>query len=63
MRKVAMVRGIHTFVRSPTGQRIVEEVLRQAGDSQNRRYVVELLRRLRTGRPQPTVVDADPPDR
>jgi hypothetical protein len=63
MRKVEMVRGIYTFVRSPAGQRIVEEVLRQVGDPQNRQYVVDLVRRLRTGRPQPTVVDADPPDR
>jgi len=63
MRKVEMVRGIYIFVRSPTGQRIVEQVLRQAGDPQNRRYVVDLVRRLRAGRPQPTVVDAVPPDR
>lgn len=63
MKKVEMVRGIYTFVRSPTGQRIVDEVLRQAGDPQGRRYVVDLVRRLRTGHPQPIVVDADPPDR
>jgi hypothetical protein len=63
MKKVEMVRGFYTFVRSPTGRRIVDEVLRQAGDPQSRRYVVDLVRRLRTGHPQPIVVDADPPDR
>ena len=63
MRNVEMVRGIYTFVRSPTGQRIVKEVLLQAGDPHKRRYVVDLVRRLRTGRQQPIVVDADPPDR
>ena len=63
VKKVEMVKAIYTFVRSPTGQRVLDEVLRQAGDPQNRRYVANLVRSLRTGRQQPVVVDADPPDR
>ncbi len=60
--KLGAVGTVYSFLRSPTGQRILQELKRQAADPQNRRRAANLIRRLRSqsGR-HVTVVDAEPP--
>ncbi|WP_420119871.1 hypothetical protein [Nakamurella sp.] len=56
--KLGAAATVYSFLRSPAGQRLIEEVKRQAADPANRRRVADLLQRLRPG----DVVDgtADP---
>lgn len=62
MRRLDVVAALYDFVRSPTGRRMVEELKRHAADPRSRRRLTEMVKRVRTGRRQPIVVDADPPD-
>jgi hypothetical protein len=61
--KLGAVGAVYSFLRSPTGQRILEEVKRQAADPRNHRRAADLVDRLRSGKNKPIVVDADPPGR
>lgn len=47
--KLGAAATVYSFLRSPAGQRLVEEVKRQANDPANRRRVADLLQRLRPG--------------
>jgi len=47
--KLGAVATVYSFLRSPAGQRIVDEVKRQAADPENRRRVTDLVGRLRPG--------------
>ncbi len=58
--KLGALGAAYSFLRSPTGRRILDEVKRQAADPENRRRAADLVGRLRS-RGRPLVVDADPP--
>lgn len=60
MGRLDLVVTCREFVRSPTGQRIIREVVRGIADPRNRRRVVALVHRLRTDPARIVVVDADP---
>lgn len=60
--KVGALGAAYTFLRSPAGRRLLDELKRQAADPENRRRAAELINRVR-GRGGPTVVDAEPPGR
>jgi hypothetical protein len=47
--KLGAVATVYSLLRSPAGQRIVEEAKRQARDPENRRRVADFLGRLRSG--------------
>jgi hypothetical protein len=47
--KLGAAATVYSFLRSPAGQRLVDEVKRQASDPRNRRRVADLLDRLRPG--------------
>lgn len=47
--KVGAAATVYSFLRSPTGQRLIDEVKRQAKDPENRRRVADLVGRLRPG--------------
>lgn len=47
--KLGAAATVYSFLRSPAGQRLIEEVKRQANDPENRRRVADLLQRLRSG--------------
>ena len=61
--KLGAVGTVYTFLRSPTGRRILDELKRQAADPRNRQRAADLVDRLRSKGAKPIVVDADPPDR
>ena len=63
MKKLDLLTALYGFVRSPAGRRLVEEVKRHVADPSSRWRLTEVVNRRRTGRQQPIVVDADPPDR
>jgi hypothetical protein len=58
--KLGAVSAVYSFLRSPTGRRLLEEVKRQAADPKNRRRAAELVDRLRSNRRKPVVVDDVP---
>lgn len=47
--KLGAAATVYSFLRSPTGQRILDEMKRQAQDPENRRRVGDLVGRLRRG--------------
>lgn len=47
--KLGAAATVYSFLRSPTGQRILDEMKRQAQDPVNRRRVADLVGRLRRG--------------
>ncbi len=61
--KLGAAGAVYSFLRSPTGQRILEEVKRQAADPKNRQRAADLVDRLRSGGRKPIVVDPDQPAR
>lgn len=47
--KLGAAATVYSFLRSPAGQRMIDEVKRQAQDPENRRRVADLVGRLRPG--------------
>lgn len=63
MGKLGALGTVYTFLRSPAGRRILDELKRQAADPKNRQRAADLVDRLRSKAARPIVVDADPPPR
>lgn len=61
--KLGAAGAVYSFLRSPAGQRILDEVKRQAADPKNRERAAALVERLRTSGRKPIVVDSDQPGR
>src|SRR5690242_17670823 len=59
--KLGAAATIYSLLRSPAGQRVLDEVKRQAMDPENRRRAAEFVGRLRPGGASPEVgVDRSP---
>jgi hypothetical protein len=56
--KLGAVATVYSFMRSPAGQRVIDEVRRQAADPENRRRVADVIGRLRTGGARPAADEA-----
>lgn len=59
--KLGAVATVYSFMRSPAGQGVIDEVRKQAADPENRRRVADVIGRLRPGGAGPAV--DQPPDR
>jgi hypothetical protein len=58
--KLGAAATVYSFVRSPAGQRVIDEVKRQAADPENRRRVADFLGRLRPGGARPAADESLP---
>lgn len=61
MGKLGTLGAVYSFLRSPAGRRILDEVKRQAADPKNHKRAADLVDRVRSKDRKPIVVDADPP--